>query len=283
MTIKEALKKASQALASSSIEDALLEAEVLMMHVLDIDRAKLYIGLEDELSPRDEGAYSQLLIRRLSHEPIFYIIGHREFFGHDFCVAPGALIPRAESELLVERALDFATDLSGQEPIIADIGTGCGAIAICLSLLLPQARVYATDISTQALQIARVNCLRHGVEQRVHLLEGDLVDPLPEQVHMIVANLPYIRDGELEGLSAEIRFFEPVEALLGGPDGLGKVRQLLAEAGGKLRPGGLILVEVGASQWRAAASLARGLFPLAGVELARDLGGRDRVLTVKVV
>lgn len=283
MTIKETLKQASQALASCSIEDALLEAEVLMMHVLDIDRARLYVRLEDELSPRDEEAYSQLLIRRLSHEPIFYIIGHREFFGHDFFVAPGALIPRAESELLVERALDFATDLSGQDPIIADIGTGCGAIAISLCLLLPQARVYATDISPQALQIARVNCLRHGVEERVHLLEGDLLEPLPEEVHIIIANLPYIKDGELEGLSAEIRFFEPIEALSGGPDGLDKVRQLLAEAGGKLRPGGVLLVEIGASQARAAASVARGLFPLAGVDVARDLGGRDRVLSVKVV
>lgn len=284
MTMEEALKEASKALASLSTEDAPLEAELLLMHILGIDRARLYIRLEDELSSRDEEAYSQLVIRRLSHEPIAYILGHREFFGHDFHVAPGVLIPRAESELLVEMALDFArSEFPHQNPVIADIGTGSGAIAISLALLLPGARIYATDISSRALEIARVNCERHAVTDRVLLLQGAMLHPLPEAVDIIVANPPYVEDEELEKLSAEIRLFEPVEALLGGRDGLDKVRQLLAEAGGKLSPRGLLLVEIGAGQGEAAASWARKLYPRARVELARDLSGWERVLGVRLV
>ena len=281
MTIKEALRQASKTLASGSIEDAPLEAELLLMHLLGIDRAKLYARLEDELSPGDAQAFAQLLKRRLSHEPIAYILGHREFFGHDFYVAPGVLIPRPESELLVEKALDFVkSEFPCRDPIIAEIGTGSGAIAISLALLLPNAKIYASDISPRALSIARVNCEKHGVQDRVYLLEGDLLDPLPEAMDIILANLPYIRDEELSELSAEIRMFEPMEALAGGRQGMDKVRQLLGKTRGKLRPRGLVLLEIGAGQGRAVASLAKDLFPRARVELARDLAARVRVLSV---
>jgi release factor glutamine methyltransferase len=295
LILKEALHQASKTLASVSTEDATLEAELLVMHLLGIDRAQLYCRLEEELPPGDVHTLNQLLERRLGHEPIAYIIGRREFFGNDFYVAPGVLIPRAESELLVEKALDFVfsdsargsekTLLSNEKPSvlekfekIADIGTGCGAIAISLALLLPQARIYATDISPRALEIATINCDRHRVRDRVHLLEGDLLDPLPEPVDIIIANPPYIKDADLSQLSPEIRMFEPLSALAGGEDGLDKVRQLLGQARGKLRPGGLVLAEIAADQGEAAASWARELLPHARVELAKDLGGWDRVL-----
>lgn len=282
MTIKEALHQASKTLASGSIEDAPLEAELLLMHLLGIERARLYARLEQELPPHEIRAFDQLLERRLSHEPIAYILGHREFFGYDFCVAPGVLIPRPESELLVEKALDFVeSEFPHRDPVIAEIGTGCGAIAITLALLLPQAKIYATDVSPCALGIARVNCDRHGVANRVHLLEGDLLDPLPEHADIIIANLPYIRDAELSQLSAEVRMFEPGEALSGGEDGLEKVRPLLGQAQRRLQPGDLVLVEIGAGQGDAVACLAKSLFPQAKVELARDLGGRERVLSVR--
>ncbi len=282
--LKEALHQASKALASAAIEDAPLEAELLLMHLLGIDRAQLYCRLDEELPSSDVHALDQLLKRRLGHEPIAYIIGHREFFGNDFYVAPGVLIPRPESELLVGKALDFVScRFPRRDPIIADIGTGCGAIAISLALLLHQAKIYATDISPRALEIAAKNCDRHQVRDRVHLLEGDLLDPLPEPVDIIIANLPYVKDADLTQLSAEIRLFEPSSALAGGEDGLDKVRQLLGQAGGKLRAGGLVLVEIAAGQREAAVSWARELLPRAGVELAQDLGGWDRVLSVKLV
>jgi len=282
--LKETLHQASTTLASAAIEDACLEAELLLMHLLGIDRAQLYCRLDEELPPSDARALDQLLKRRLGHEPIAYIIGHREFFGNDFYVAPVVLIPRPESELLVDKALDFVScRFPHRDPIIADIGTGCGAIAISLALLLPQARIYATDISPCALEIAAKNCERHQVRDRVHLLEGDLLDPLPEPVDIIIANLPYVKDADLSHLSAEIREFEPLPALSGGEDGLDKVRQLLGQARGKLRPGGLVLAEIAADQGEAAASWARELLPHARVELAKDLGGWDRVLIAKVL
>ena len=286
MSIKEALHQASKTLVAHAIEDAPLEAELLLMHLLGIDRAKLYARLDEELSPYEEHALAQFVNRRLSHEPIAYIIGHREFFGHDFHVAPGVLIPRAESELLVEQALEqieptgekLSTPEKGEK--IAEIGTGSGAIAISLALLLPKAKIYATDISPRALEVAGANLEKHGVQDRVHLLQGDLLDPLPEPVDIIIANLPYIRDEELNELSAEIRTYEPIVALHGGRDGLDKVRQLLCRAGEKLRPGGLILLEIGPGQGPALTAWAKDLFPGARVELVNDLSGRERVLRV---
>jgi len=281
LTISEALHRASKTLAAHSIEDASLEAELLLMHILGIDRARLYARLGEEISADDAQALAQLVQRRLRHEPAAYIIGHREFFGHDFFVAPGVLIPRPESELLVQAAFDFVQEgLLHGHPIIADIGTGCGAIAISLALLLPEAKIYATDISPQALEIARVNRDKHGVQDRVHLLQGDLLAPLPEPVDIIVANLPYIKEEDWGKLSAEIRMYEPRVALVGGRDGLDGVRRLLIEANEKLRCGGLILLEIGVGQGPAAASSAKSLFPGARIELARDLGGRERVLKV---
>ena len=280
--LKETLHQASTTLASAAIEDAFLEAELLLMHLLGIDRAQLYCRLDEKLPPNDVHTLDQMLKRRLGHEPVAYIIGHREFFGNDFYVAPGVLIPRPESELLVDKALDFVScRFPHRDPIVADIGTGCGAIAISLALLLPQAKIYATDISPCALEIAATNCERHQVRDRVHLLEGDLLDPLPEPVDIIIANLPYVKNADLSHLSAEIREFEPLAALSGGEDGLDKVRQLLSRVGGKLCPDGLVLVEIAADQGQAAASLASSLFPEACLELASDLGGWDRVLCVQ--
>jgi len=282
--LKETLHQASTTLASAAIEDARLEAELLLMHLLGIDRAQLYCRLDEKLPPSDVHTLDKLLKRRLGHEPIAYIIGHREFFGNDFYVAPGVLIPRPESELLVDKALDFVSRrFPHRDPVVTDIGTGCGAIAISLALLLPQAKIYATDVSPHALEIAAKNCERHQVRDRVHLLEGDLLDPLPEPVDIIIANLPYVKDADLSHLSAEIREFEPLAALSGGEDGLDKVRQLLSRVGGKLCPGGLVLVEIAAGQGQAAASWASSLLPETRVELASDLGGWDRVLFVNLV
>jgi release factor glutamine methyltransferase len=269
-------------LTAHSFEEASLEAEILLMHVLDIDRAKLYTLLREELPNGDAEALMQLVNRRLTNEPIAYIIGHREFFGHDFYVAPGVLIPRPESELLVEETIGFVrSHFPGEDPVIAEVGTGSGAIAISLALLLPKAKIYATDISARALDIAKINCERHGVQDRVHLVGGDLLDPLPRLVDIIIANLPYIGDAELGKLGNEIRMFEPLEALAGGGDGLDKVRQLLVKVGDKLRPEGLVLVEIGCVQGGVVASL-RPLLPLAAsVELVKDLGGRERVLKIR--
>jgi len=222
-----------------------------------------------------------LIQRRIRHEPLAYITEHKEFFGIEFYLDPRVVIPRPETELLVEQALELANSRFPRSCIIADIGTGCGAIAIALASNLTQAKVYATDISAPALEVAAINCQRHGVTDQVQLLRGDLLDPIPEPVHLVVANLPYVRDSEIAELSAESRLFEPMIGLAGGEDGLQWIRKLLLQAGGKINPDGAILIEIGYDQGTAVASLARGVSPEAAVRIVPDLSGHDRVAIIE--
>ena len=285
MTIGQALRQATATLESHHISEAHLEAEVLLMHALTLSRAQLYSHLEREMPPDEAQDFANFVKLRIRGEPVAYIIGHKEFFGHDFQVDRRVLIPRPETELLVEKALEFAkgrvSSLEDMPLIIADIGTGCGAIAISLALELPGAKIYGTDISHEALEVAKANCTKHGVDLQVRLLWGDMLDPLPEPIHFIVANLPYVEDAELEQLPPEIREFEPRIALAGGADGLDNIRRLLMEAKGKLRPRGAILMEIDPRQSQDVMELAESCFPTSEVHVARDLRGLDRVITLE--
>jgi release factor glutamine methyltransferase len=209
---------------------------------------------------------------------VAYIVGHKEFYGLDLFVDNRVLIPRPETELLVERAIGIAVARS--LCLIADVGTGSGAIAVSLAVHLPQVLVYATDASTRALEVAACNCRRHNVEDRVRLLQGHLLEPLPEPVDLIAANLPYVSQAELAQLPPEISRYEPREALNGGPDGLDYIRRLLARAGRYLSLLGVILLEIGATQGKAVTALAKRHFPAAKVEIAKDYAGLDRVVMV---
>ena len=274
MTLKQALSRARGILAAGNIEDARLESELLLRYTLKISRVQLYLDLDRELSPNQEQTFWQLIERRLDGEPSAYITGHREFYGLDFYVNPDVLIPRPESELLVEKALDLAQN----RPVssIAEIGTGCGAIAISLALELPRAKIYATDISAPALKVALFNCQRHGVAGRIYLLHGDMLDPLPESVDLIVANLPYVSKLELP----ESANFEPLLALDGGSDGLEKIHQLCRRVTDKLRPDGYLLLEIGQGQGKGVTTCLRRLFPSANIEITPDLSGIERVLSL---
>ena len=276
MTLKQALSRARELLAASNIEDPPLESEILLRHVLKISRPELYQDFNRELNPEQEKDFRSLIQRRLNREPTAYITGHREFYGLDFYVDPSVLIPRPESELLVENSLQLAQN----HPVsaIAEVGTGCGAIAISLALSLPQVKIYATDISAAALRVALFNCRKHEVIDRICLLAGDMLDPLPEPVDLIVANLPYIREPELPQTST--LNFEPSLALNGGADGLEKMRQLGTQISDKLRPGGRLLLEIGQGQKRAVTTFLRSLFPSARIEVAPDLSGIDRVISL---
>ena len=275
MTLKQALGRARKILVAHDIEEAHLEGELLLRQALGISRVQLYLDLDRELGCEEE-EFWHLVERRLNGEPIAYIMGRREFYWLDFYVEPGVFIPRPESELLVEQAVKLAQHhtVSG----IAEIGTGCGAIAISLALHLPRAKVYATDISASALKIARFNCQKHGVADRVCLLQGDMLEPLPEPVDLIIANLPYVREVELTQIGSA--GFEPLLALNGGRDGLEKIRQLCQQAGDRLCPRGSLLLEVGQGQAGAVTSLLRCLFPSAEVEVVTDLGGIERVVSL---
>ncbi|MBI3931169.1 MAG: peptide chain release factor N(5)-glutamine methyltransferase [Chloroflexi bacterium] len=276
MTIKQTLSRARAILVASNIEDAPLESELLLRQALRIDRIQLYLALDRELGPEEDETLWKLIKRRLDGEPIAYITGQREFYGLDFSVDPSVLIPRPESELLVEKALKLAQEQAVFT--IAEVGTGCGAIAISLALSLPQAKIYATDISAAALKVTRLNCQKHGVVARICLLSGDMLAPLPEPVDLIVANLPYVREAELSRVNTHN--FEPSLALNGGADGLEKIAQLCSQIGDKLRTGGSLLLEIGQGQSRAVTVLLRRLFPAAEIEVAPDWSGIDRVVSL---
>ncbi len=282
MESDQVLHQAEIAFLSRYIEDARLEAELLLMHVLGVGRAELYVQIRQTLSPQDVERFWGLVQRRLTHEPTAYILGRREFFSDEFYIDSRSLIPRPESELLVEQALEFAArrfPLAGP-CTIADVGTGSGVLAISLALHLPQAIIYAIDISSEALQVARINCRKHNVQNRVHLIRGDLLEPFSCPLDIIVANLPYVRDTEMDHLMPEVRMYEPEIALRGGIDGLDKIRRLVSQAGERLLTGGLMLLEVGQGQGTAVCDLARSCFPDAVVDTARDLGGIERVVRV---
>jgi release factor glutamine methyltransferase len=275
MKLAQALSRSRDVLEKNDIEDAPLEAELLLRHVLKINRTQLYLDLEAELSPRDEKAFRALVERRSGGEPAAYITGHREFYGLEFQVNSHTLIPRPESELLVGTALKLAKERHLHT--IADIGTGCGTIAVSLALELPGARIYATDISAAALEVASINCQRHSVADRVILLQGDMLEPLPETVDIIIANLPYVRKSELAPTN-----FEPLIALDGGAEGTEIIARLCRQAQSKLADGGSMLLEIGQGQSETITNLLASLFPDDTIKVLADLGGIERVISLSL-
>jgi len=280
--LREALRSTAQTLRGARIADASVEAELLLGHVLGMSKTQLYTEPERSLTSVETEHLRHLVRRRLDHEPAAYILRYCEFYGIDFYIDYHTFIPRPETELLVEKAVELAQRIShrGEQITIADIGTGCGAIAVSLALALPQAKINATDISAAALQVAEINCRRHEVNSQVELLQGNLLEPLPQPVDMIIANLPYIKTCELRDLSPEIRDYEPTMALAGGEDGLDKTQQMLEQMPGKLSYGAYFLLEIGQGQGEMVTSLIKSYFPQASIELICDLGGIERVVKV---
>ena len=280
-SISEALRRGSRTVVEAGSEEATLEAELLLAHALNTDRTHLYRRLRDELTPQAESAFGALLQRRLAHEPTAYILGHREFYGLEFQVTPDAIIPRPETETLLELVLDRARSASARELRIADIGVGCGAIAVALAVNLSEAEIIAIDISPRALALARRNAERHTVVDRIRFREGDLLEPLDAPVDVIAANLPYVRTVDLKAAPPEINEHEPRLGLDGGPDGLRLIERLLRDAPSHLRPGGALFAEIGEQQGEAARTLAAAAFPQTRIEVKQDLSRLDRVLVVR--
>lgn len=300
-TLRAALAEARRRLADAGVEDAGLEAELLLRHALAFgeapaavpSRAHLLARLDDPLDAAAAARFQDFLRRRLAREPSAYITGHREFYGLDFLVTPATLIPRPETETLVDAALELARDLcppgpSGGSPegsaslLVADVGAGCGAVAVAIAHALPQATVVATDVSRAALAVAAANARRHGVERRVHLLQADLLPPLRRGYDLIVANLPYVKTADWRRLAPEVRDYEPRAALDGGRDGLLQIRRLLRRAPALLRPGGSACLEFGLGQEAALRAIAASAFPQAAVQVRADLAGRPRVLILSL-
>jgi len=276
MTIDEALEYGCTHLASSPSPH--LDARLLLQHVLQRPHSYLIAHNNNELTPAQETTYRELVQRAHRHEPIPYLVGTAPFFDFELAVSPEVLIPRPETEQLVEVAATWAQTHPALR--LADIGTGSGAIAIALARRLPTAMIEAVEISPEALTIAQQNAARLAPD-RIQLYQGNLLDPLAPGLDAIVANLPYVTDGEWTVLADGVKWYEPALALKGGPDGLALIRQLLAQAGSKLAPGGAIFLEIGWQQGTAVKQLAYTFFPEAQVTVQADFAGHDRIVVVR--
>lgn len=263
------------------LEQPRSDAEVLLAHALNLRRVDLYLRHDQPLRPEELARYRALIQRRAAREPTQYITGRQEFWSLELEVSPDVLIPRPETELLVELALEAFADT----PLCAlDVGTGSGAIAISLATERPLWRILAVDISQGALEVARRNAVRHGVEGRIHFVRGNLTAPFrpsPPPFHLICANPPYIGEGEWPALAPEISRFEPRAALWGGgSDGTALPARLLREAVPLLGPQGVLLMEIGAAQASKLQEWAESLGKDHAVSVHKDYGGKDRVLRI---
>lgn len=279
---RSALSWAVALLADADVDTPRLDAELLLCHVWVCNRAHLYAHPEDPLSRIESSHFGRLVERRAEREPLAYLTGRKEFFGLDFLVDRRVLVPRPETELLVELAIARLRGMlpTNPTPAVADVGTGCAAIAVSLATQIPTAIVHALDVSDEALEVARLNCERHGVAERIELLQGDLLAALEERVDLILANLPYIARPALAVLPPEIARYEPRVALDGGTDGLNAIRRILEQAEAHLNPEGSILLEIGAEQGPTSRALATRFFPTARMEVHPDYAGHDRVLEI---
>ncbi len=290
VTIGELTRRGTVTLLRAGIEQAGLETAWLLEHALR--RTQLDLRVNDAQRVEGEGLRraESLLARRARREPLQYLLGTQEFCGLEFDVEPGVLIPRPETELLVDAAVRCACrqPAAGRRPVIVDLGTGSGCIAVSLARQLPLAVLYATDCSAGALRVARRNAERHGVAGRVTFLEGDLLKPLEArglsgQVDILVSNPPYIAEREWEALQPEVRLFEPRIALAGGRDGLAVYRRLVREAAGLLNATGWLIMEVGQGQAESVRALIEATGWYGTAEIRSDQAGIDRVVCVQRV
>jgi release factor glutamine methyltransferase len=271
LTLLEILRRATGYLTSHGSESARLDAELLLAHALGIRRLDLYLQFDRPLRDDDLAPYRDLIARRGKGEPVAYLVGHREFMKLDLEVTPAVLVPNPDTEVLVQRAVSWARDRGG--PIrVADVGTGSGCIAVAIGHYVPEATIFASDDDAAALEVAERNVRAHGLADRVTLLQGDLVDPLPGGLDLVCANLPYVAEGT--ELPPEVTA-QPAHALFAGEGGAALVRRLLGAAPSRLVPGGALLTEIDPSLREA---LLGGLEGYAGHRFHRDLGGHLRVL-----
>ena len=281
ISIAEAICEGAQLFQDAGVAQARREADGLLQHVIGRDRTFVLAHPEHQLSQAQLQTFQELLKRRAAGEPLQYLTAHQSFFGLDFEVAPGVLIPRPETELLVELALELIQGTPATR--LCDVGTGSGCIVISLLHERTDAHAVAIDISAAAIEMARRNALRHEVENRLTFVQANCfssLSPAEFSFDLIVSNPPYVAEDELAGLQREVRDHEPREALAGGPDGLDVVRRLLNESADFLKPGGHLLIEIGFNQAAAVQSLveqqdwlAKGIRP--------DLQGIPRVVVLQ--
>jgi release factor glutamine methyltransferase len=286
-TVRRILEWTSGFFAKKNLDAPRLSAELLLSHVLAVPRIKLYTEYERPLTGPELSLTRTIVQRASEEEPIAYLTGRAHFFNLEFEVTRDVLIPRPDTETLVENVLQTVRHQPGMEsPRVIDLCTGSGCIAAAIAQHLKTATVLATDISPAAVKAARHNIERLALNDRVTVKEGDLFSPLQHMVdvqpfHLIVSNPPYIRTGDLAGLDRSVREYEPLQALDGGLDGLTLHRRILDEAGNRLLPGGRVYLEIAFDQGDLAREVGEGYDAFDEVRILKDFGGRDRVLTLR--
>nr|WP_240762924.1 peptide chain release factor N(5)-glutamine methyltransferase [Paenibacillus thalictri] len=285
-TIREAFVKASSFLQSCDIGEAASNAELLLQHLLGVDRTGLFFRWSEPFPAGKEEAWDELLHRKAAGEPVQYITGEQEFYGLPFEVTPAVLIPRPETELLVEAVVRVGRGLwPAGAPLVADVGTGSGAIAVAAAAQCPSWQLLSSDISAAALAVARRNAARHGVAARIGFVEGDLLLPFIERqvaLHAVVSNPPYIAADELPALQPEVRLYEPVTALVGGESGLEPYRRLAEQLPQLPAMPQLVGFEVGAGQAREVAAMLGRIADWDELTIIPDLAGIERhVLAIR--
>lgn len=281
--VGEAVVWGTTLLESAGVDTARLDAECLLASLLGCDRLHLYAATRERLPRPIAEGYGTLIARRQAREPLAYLTGTKEFWSVSLRVTPAVLIPRPETEIVVETALRQMDGLHG--PVVADIGSGSGAIAVAIAKKRPDARIFATEICSRALEVARENARLLGVVQQIIFVQGDLLEPLFDlglacQCDMIVSNPPYVATADLENLPPEVRY-EPVGALDGGVEGLAFHRRIVKGASALLRPGGRVTLEMSSGQGSVLIALFRDEGDFSDVTVTRDLGGRERVVTAR--
>jgi release factor glutamine methyltransferase len=285
-TVLELLNWTTDHFNRAGIENPRLNAEVLLGHVLGLERIMLYARFDQQVSEAHKDRFRELVRRRASREPLQYLTGRCEFYGRQFDLTPAVMVPRQETELLVDKCLE---KIGQGEFWAADVCTGSGVIAVTLAAEQPLLRVVATDSSAEAIEVAARNAAKHGVADRVLLAAGDLTEPVRARlpaglkgVDLLASNPPYVPTAVIEQLDPEVRDHEPRAALDGGPDGLGVVRRLVPEAARILAPGGWLVMELGEGEVDAVRNLVRdaGAFAVESIETVADSGGCERVFCV---
>jgi release factor glutamine methyltransferase len=283
-TVGSALNSATQRLKEAENDTAFLDAQVLLAHVLEVDRPWLFAHGDVALQPRQAEAFTELIARRVDHEPVSYLVGHKEFYGLDLAVDKRVLIPRPETEMLVDEVLSeiAARCTNGAERVrVADVGTGSGAIALAIAVNEPNAVIEAVDVSRKALAVARCNVQRHDSRNQITLRHGNLLEPVSEPVDILVANLPYISRREYVALDPTVRTYEPRLALESGDEGLDAIAELLQQANNRLAPGATIYLEIGREQALAVFKLAQTVLPrMRDIALHQDYQGHDRMVVI---
>ncbi len=274
--IKGILDWTTRYFAGKGIEAARLEAELLLAHALQKDRVYLYAQFDAPCSMNERAAYKELINRRVQGEPLAYITGVKEFMSLPFQVDRRVLIPRPDTEVMVEEVIRLGNEL--QEPVICDLGSGSGAIAVSLAHYLPRAEIWAVDISAEALELVRSNADRH--KAAVQCWQSDLFDSMPEGMcfDIVAANLPYISDVSFIGLNSGVRENEPELALKGGGDGLNIYRRLLPQTARFVKPGGYLLLEMDSEQEGKLCSIVEACGAYERLETLKDLAGKSRVV-----